>query len=102
MQSGAESDVLPITGPRADMTQSDIDELNNETASTSTFMGNSRHQPFRAAKKRPFPSADDTPSEFSTASDPESIATQYSQLDTDISETSSIGWSAPKCKLSFP
>lgn len=97
--AGEMSDVIGKTGSRVNMTPEQIDELNNETCSSTSTMPGVRRQPLRAAKKRPHPSADDINSEASTASDLESIASQQSLVDTDMSETSSIGYSAPKCKF---
>ena len=111
------SDVIPVTGKRASLSQEEIDALNNETASVTstqlsqdgltTFNTTSAHtsaftpvrqQPGRAAKKRLNPLTDDTQSVDSTISDVESVGTQQSVFDTDVSETSSIAYTAPSCK----
>ena len=111
------SDVIPITGNRAGLSPEEIDAINNETASiTSTQLSQDgigpfniasthtsaftpvRQQPGRAAMKRLHPLTDNTQSEVSTISDVESLGTQQSVFDTDVSETSSIAYTAPSCK----
>ena len=118
---GAMSDVIPVTGNRAGLSPEEIDAINNETASlassaqsqegstlpvaeaahTSSALPVVRQQPTRAAKTRQYPNADDTQSEVSTVSDVESQTTQLSAFDTDISETSSIAYTAPQRKYLF-
>ena len=115
---GTMSDVIPVTGNRSGLYPEEIDALNNETASLASSAQSQqgstlpvvevahsssappvvRQQPTRAAKTRQYPNADETQSEVSTASDLESVVTQLSAFDTDISDTSSIAYTAPNRK----